>query len=379
MILTFADDFTSNVNLDSELMGISESGLFWNRGTIVTVQNLLTFLPKLSITIAAYNAGTTYNKFSVTRNKTDIVTHDSKIWQSISTGHSGQTPADGSAYWLETNEDSIRIKAFLFSVDDNVLSALSLNRKLIENQYIYNVNSYQQLVTLSDDYAGWAYEPKGSDYVKIRINQISLQANTTDQQNLYVINQGQLITTLTLNPNNGILSFEDVDYTFSGKGRFLFIIDSQEVLSDRAYNDPLKYKGFVCYPVYGTGSTPQSANYNNSNLGNGLNFNVSCYLDSSIYIENNKVDLAKFYQAQFEYDYAKMRVNNPHGRFNQQERMQKSDFNLDLAIAEVMDLKAATVAKNYYYQKRQAIDSINNTFDKFLHKKKGIRVKRTVF
>ena len=249
MILTFAEDFTSNDILDSELLGSSESGLYWNRGThpIVTVENLLSFLPNKTITFSAYNTGTTYSKFSESRKRSDIVTFNDKTWQSTADNNTGNEPSDSSVYWLETNENSLRLKSFIFNVDDNVLSALSLNRKLIENQYIYNVG--ETVKTLSNDYSGWVFEPKNSDYVKIRINQMSLQANTTDPVVVTVINQGSVVTTLTLNPDNGRLVFEDVDYTFSGKGKFYFVFPSQEVLSENAYNDPLRYEGFVCYPV----------------------------------------------------------------------------------------------------------------------------------
>ena len=257
MILTFAEDFTSNETLDSELIGTPESGLYWNRGThpIITIDNLLNFLPKVTITFAAYTPSETYNKFDETRKRSDVVTFDGKIWQSIASNNLNNEPSDSSAFWLETNENSLRLKSFIFNVEDNALSALTLNRKLIENQYIYNIG--ENIQSLSNDYSGWAFEPKNSDYVKIRINQMSLQANTTDPVIVSVVNQGRLIDTITLNPDNGILEFKDVVYSFHGKGRFLFVFESQDVLSKNAYNDPLKYDGFVCYPVNGIGDTPE--------------------------------------------------------------------------------------------------------------------------
>ena len=378
MILTFAEDFTSNDTLDSELIETSESGLHWNRGThpIITIENLLSFLPNLTMTFTAYSTDTTYDKFDVTRKRSDIVTFNDKIWQSISATNKGNEPSASSAYWLETNENSLRLKSFIFNVNDNVLSALSLNRKLIENQYIYNVG--ETLQTLSNDYSGWAFEPKNSDYVKIRINQISLQANTTDDVTVSVINQGRLIDTLTLTPNNGVLEFEDVGYSFSGKGRFLFVFPSQEVLSENAYNDALRYKGFICYPVNGIGDTPAGSEYSESSLGNGLNFNVSCYLDSEVYITNNKIDLAKFYQLQFELDCLKMMLHDTYNKVNGNQRRQSDELSRQLLTAETMDLSMQTVARDYRNQKSIATEAINRTFDKFLKKPKGFNVKRRV-
>ena len=377
MILTFAEDFTSDVSLDSELKGTPLSGLYWNRGVHpkLTVDNLLTFLPKKTITFAAYAAGTTYGVFNTSRKRSDIVTYEDKVYQSKVADNVGNTPATPSDYWLETDINSLRIKSFIWSVEDNALSALALNRMLIENQYIYNLG--ESLTTIRNDFFGWAFEPKGSDYVTIRINQISFQANKSTAQSLYVINQGRLIETLTLNPNDGLLEFEDIGYLISGKGPFYFIVEGQEVLSDGAYNDPLRYKGFVTYPVIGTGATAAEAEYSYSSSSNGLNFNVSCYLDSSLYVENNKVDLAKFYQSQFEYDFIRMSLHDSNNRFNQEERIQSS--NPELLAAESLDLKSATVVKNYTAQLKRAAEAVNRTFDKFLVKKKGLKVKRRVY
>jgi hypothetical protein len=381
MILTFAEDFTSTVQLDSQLVGVSDSGLYWNRGvhSLLTVENLLEMLPAVAFTFEAYAAGTTYSKFDTSRSKSDIVLESGKIYQSLSDSNIGNQPSTSPSKWLETNIESLRVKSFIWSVEDNFTSALSLNRKLIENQYVYNVNSNASFQTLSNDYSGWAFEPKGSDYVKIRINQMSLQANTTNPVVVTIVNQGQVIDTITLNPNNGILSFEDVDKTIYGKGRFLFVFESQEVLGINAYNDPLRYEGFVCHPVNGIGSTPEGSDYSQTSNSNGLNFNVSVYLDSGIYLTNNKIDFAKFLQSQMEVDYLNMLKHNSNSTSSRIERIIGSSPQAQALLAtETLELSMNTVARKYEKQKKMAIESINKTFDKFLHSPKGFRVKRKV-
>lgn len=366
MILTFAQDFTSSVELDSELIGTPDSGLYWNRGVhpIFTIENLLAFLPNISFTFADYVAGTTYTKFEESRKKSDVVSSDGKIYLSIANDNTGNQPDTSSTKWLETNINSLRIRSYLWTVYDNYKAALSLTRKLIENQFIYNVG--ENISQLSNDFSGWAFEPKGSDYVKIRINQMSLQANTTTPQSIYVINQGRLIDTLTLNPNNGVLEFEDVGYEFSGKGAFIFAFESQEVVSDCAYNDALKYQGFVAYPVTGVGSVAKDADYSIQTSGNGLNFNVTSRLDSTLYIQNNEVDLAKFIQSQFEMDCIRMIVHNANNRSNIQERLQKQGINSQILATESLDLSMGTIAKSYSVKKKQALDAISRTFDRAL-------------
>ena len=380
MVLTFAEDFTSTVDLDSQLAGTPESGLYWNRGVhpVLTIEGLLSILPIISFTFPVWDNATTYNEFNTSRKKSDIVTLDSVIYQSLTDANLNNSPDEvDSSDWLVTNIESIRIKAFIWTVEDNFKSALTLDRKLIENQFIYNVG--ETLQTLSNDFSGWAFEPKGSDYVKIRINQMGLQANTTTPQSVFVINQGQLITTLTLNPNDGILEFEDVGYTISGKGRFLFVIDSQEVLSENAFNDPLRYDGFVCYPVTGIGAVAKDAEYSDISTGNGLNFNVSVYLDSDLYITNNKIDFAKFLQVQMELDFVKTLLHNANFRSNAEERtLLSSELTQQLLSTEALNLELNTIARKYQFEKQIAVEAVNKTFDKFLKKKNSFVVNRTV-
>ncbi|MCH8067849.1 MAG: hypothetical protein IID16_01050 [Candidatus Marinimicrobia bacterium] len=379
MILTFAEDFTSTIDLDSELVGTPESGLYWNRGVhpILTIEGLLSILPIIDFTFSDWDSETTYNKFNTSRKKTDIVTLSSKIYQSLTDTNLNNSPDSNPTKWLLTNLESIRIKSFIWTVEDDFRAALTLDRKLIENQFIYNVG--ETLQTLSNDFSGWAFEPKGSDYVKIRINQIALQANTSTPQSLFVINQGRLITTLTLNPDNGNLLFEDIGYTISGKGRFLFVIDSQEVLSDNAFNDPLRYDGFVTYPVTGIGATAEGAVYSDSSTGNGLNFNVSAYLDSTLYITNNQIDFAKFLQVQMELDFVKTLLHSANFRSNREERtLLSSPLTQQLLSTEALNLDLNTIAAKYVAEKKIAVEAVNKTFDKFLKKKKSFTVNRTV-
>lgn len=379
MILTFAEDFTSTIDLDSELAGTPESGLYWNRGVhpILTVEGLLSILPIISFTFPDWDNGNTYNEFNTSRKKSDIVTFSGNTYLSLKDTNVNNQPDTSPTFWLLTNIESIRIRAFIWTVEDNFRAALTLDRKLIENQFIYNVG--ETLQTLSNDFSGWAFEPKGSDYVKIRINQIGLQANTTTPQSLFVVNQGQLIDTLTLNPNNGILAFENVPFTISGKGRFLFVINSQEVLSENAFNDPLRYDGFVTYPVTGIGATAEGAEYSDSSIGNGLNFNVSAYLDSSLYITNNQIDFAKFLQVQMEMDFVKSLLHNVNFRSNREERiLLGSQLTQQLLSTEALNLDLNTIAAKYVSEKNMAIEAVNKTFDKFLKKKNEFIVNRTV-
>jgi hypothetical protein len=373
MDLTFAQEFSSNIALDTQLMGTPDSGLYWNRGVdpVITINNLLKFLPDGDFTFTAWNAGTTYDEFETSRDVGNVVSLNDKVYLSIKGTNLNQSPDTATTYWLETNLESLKIRTWLWTVYDNFANELNLTRKLIENQFIYNVGDTLQ--TLSNDWSGWVFEPKNSDYVKIRINQMSLQAMTTDPVNLFVINQGVLIDTIVLNPNNGLLDFETTDYTISGKGAFSFVFASQEVLSNNAYNAPLKYDSFVCYPINGIGADKLTATYSENSVGNGLGFNVSVYLDSSKYLTNNAIDFSNFLRYQGAMEFIRMAVRNTNTVSNRDERIIDGQ---ELLRTELYDMTTESIVRKYTRAKKQATDAINKTFDRFLQKKTGIRTRR---
>jgi len=367
LILTISEDFTSSVSLDSELVGTPDGGMYLNSGVhpSITVDNLLSFLPNLSITPAIYAAGTTYGKFTDSRKLTDIVLSGGIIYQSISEVNIGNTPVSSPTKWLATNLDSLRIKSFFLRSMDNALRNINLTKRLVDSQYLYSISEVAETdspTLLSGDYAGWVFEPKGSDYVKITVNQVAFQATTATPQNLYVINQGQLITTLTLNPNvDGRLVFEDVPYTFYGKGKWMFVVDSQNVLTNGAAIDPLKFDGFVAYTCNGIGASPQAADYSFGVSNNGLNFNISAHFDSQIYVDNNLTYFANYIQAAWELDVLNMYLANAHNRSNSTERRQ---IDRELLIAETKDTKNYSVAKRFEKEKTAAKMLLGKTLDR---------------
>lgn len=372
MILGISEDLTSDVSLDSQLKAVPSSGLYLNSGVhpSITVSNLLDFLPSLNFTFTAWNSATTYDVFLDSRNRKDIVSHNSKIYQSIKTTNLNQDPESEPTYWLETNIESLRLKLFVEQVKDRVYSDLSLTRRLVNNQFIYENGDIQK--TLENDYWAWVLEPKGSDYVSFRINQISLQKDGTTPVNVYVIDQNTLQETITVTPSNGQLVFQDTDIVLSGKGAFKIAIDSQDVYVGNATIDPLKFNGFVCYSANGTGGAPETATYSYNTFGFGLGINVTAYMDGTQYIENNLVDLANYVRATFELMVFEMFLYNPNNRSNRSQRIQLND---EMLIAETKNLQAETVIKRYHRERKKAINLMERTFDTQLNDHSGIEVK----
>ena len=360
MILGIKEDFSSNVYLDAELTSASTSGLCLNSGVhpSITVDNLLSFLSFPKVIPAEWDLATTYQSYNISKKRNDLVTYDGVIYQSLQNTNLNKQPDTETDYWMVTNIESLTLKSFIEKVQDRVYADLHLVKRLINSQHIYQIGKTETL--LPNYYAGWVFQPKGSDYVTITLNQVAIQALTTDPINLYVINQGILIDTLVLTPNNGILEFKELNYSFKGQGEWTFAIDSTNVLTSSGFVDPLSYDGFVCYTVTGIGNAPETSNWSLHQQGNGLGFTVSASLDSSLYIENNLSNFGSFVRATFELMALEVFIHNSSNRSNRSEKVQG---NIDLLKAETKSLEMNTVAKRHQAEYHRCKAIIAKTFD----------------
>lgn len=372
MVLGIAEDFSSSVTLDAQLTAVPDSGVYLNTGVhpSITIDNLLSFLPIETIVPATWVYTSTYGVYTSTRNKTALVSYASggqtKIYQSIKAGNLNKPPVANPDYWIETNIESLRLKSFIDKVTDKVLADLNLTKRLVNNQFLYEVG--KSTMTLPANYCGFVFEPKGSDYTTFKINQIAIQKMGTTPLNLYVVNQGVLVDTLVLTPKNGRVEFDDLNYTFTGIGPWYFVIDSTVVLSNGGYIDPLKYDGMLVYACSGIGGSPETADYARGTSGMGLGFNISVYLDSALYVKNNLDQFASYVRAAFEYLTFQMFLSNSNNRSNVEQRIQ---MDKDLLIAELKDLRADSVAYRYHKQLEKARVQLERSFDSQLSNENG--------
>jgi hypothetical protein len=369
MVLGISEDYTVDIDFDSELTNIPSSGLYINSGVhpSITNENLLEFLPKTVITFIEWSNSTTYAVFAETRNKKDIVLKGGKIYQSIKAGINQDPATEDSLYWLESNMQSLRLKNFIEKVKDRVYTDLSLDKRLINNQFLYDNGTNP--VTLLNNYAGWVIEPKGSDYVSFRINQISLQKDGVTPVNLYIINQNTLIKTITITPNNGELNFVNTDIVLSGKGAFKLVIDSTDVYVGNSQIDPKRFDGFVAYTTNGTGDAPEGSKYSYSTYGNGIGLNITAYLDSKVYVDNNLSNFGSFIRATFEYMAFQMFMHNSSNASNRAQRLQMAD---NILMAELKEMKSDTVVRRYINEKSKAVKMLEKTFDTQLKGQGGL-------
>lgn len=360
MILGITEDFSTNITLDAELTSLPSSGLYLNSGVhpSITVNNLLSFLSFEDITISDYDEAKQYHVYSVTKSKSDLVLYQGIIYQSLTDNLGSGKPNEAPENWMPTNIESLKLKNFISKVEDKVYSDLRLTKRLINNQFIYNLGKVESM--LPNDYSAWVFEPKGSDYVTITLNQVSIQKSGTTPINMYVINQGVIVDTLAITPNNGKVDFQDLNFSFSGKGKWIFAIDSTEVFTTTSYVDMLQYDGFICYTASGIGNSPETATYSDSIIGNGIGFNVSVELNSQLYIDNNISLLGNFVRATFELMALEMFLFNSENRSN---RVQQIQLDRDNLIAETKSLEMNTVARRYTNELSIARKTIAKTFD----------------
>ena len=368
MILGISEDFTSTVNFDSEISSIPSSGLYLNSGVhpSITIGNLLKFLPKIDFNFSQWENTTTYGVFTETRNKKDVVFYQGNIYQSIKSSIN-INPSSDSTYWLETNIDSLRVKSFVEKVKDKVYSELSLEKKLVNNQFLYENGDTE--TSLNGNYSGWVLEPKGSDYVSFRVNQISFQKSGTTPVNLYILNQNQLLNTITITPDNGRLNFQDVNLNLSGKGDFKLLIDSTDVFTGNATVDPQEFDGFLAYTTTGTGLSPETSDYTYNVYGNGLGLNITAFLDPKLYINNNMSEFGSFIRSTFEYMVFQMFLHNSNNRSNATERIQ---LDQNMLLRELKDMSVDSVVRRFYNGKKKALSMLEKTFDTQLNKNNGI-------
>lgn len=362
MVIGITEDFSIQTSLDSELTSVPSNGIYINSAVhpMITLKNLLNFLPIKEYTFDAYDNTFEYTPFEDSRNvKKSIIEDGGKLYQCIKTS-TGNLVTD-TEFWLETNIESLRLKSFLYNTLDRVNSDLSLERRLIDNQYIYEIGENKHLP--EGDYFGWAIEPKNSDYVRLCLNELSIQNDTSGLVNVYIVNQGVLIDTLQVQGGDKKVKFERTDYSFFGKGTFYFLIDKQDVYRYNSMVDWLRYDGFVTYPVTATGNTWDVLDINQNSSTNGIGLNISAYLDSEVYLTNNLKNIASYVRSTFEYLAFQLFSQNANSRANSDVRDQ---MNTNIVMKELKDMETDTVVSRYHKQRKEAFIAIQKTFDAHL-------------
>lgn len=360
MILGVIEDYTTeDVYIDEQLLDNSDSGLYLNSGVhpSLNLRNLLDFLPFEEPEFKSYSTTKAYNVYNESFKREDVVKHNGVLYLCLQ-ANTGEVPNTSSDYWLRTSIESLRIRSFIKKVEERVKSELNLNKRLVNNQFIYEngINN----IDIPEDFFGWAFEPRGSDYVSIRINSLSFCKDGITPVDFYIINQGVQVDTFQVTPDDGRTVFKRINKVMSGKDPFYLVTPSTQVKKGRNYNDPLKYDGFLAYPVIGKGVSVESADYRALYYGNGIGLNLSAFFDGTAYLEDNISDYGSFVRATLEYLAFQTFLHNSNNRSNRSEAIQLED---NLLMAELKDKDADTVISRFYKERKYAKRRLEKTLD----------------
>lgn len=347
MILGIVEDYTSSdVYLDDKLTG---GKVALNKATnpLITLRNILAFLPKINKTFPDWESGT----YAVG----DIVLHDEVLYECIS---ETEEEPDGDG-WMQTSLDSLRIRAFLDRVEDRVYSEL-FSERLIKSDYVIDKGERED-VLLSNDYSSWVIEPKG--YTSIRLNSISLESDE-ESIDVYLLDGNKLLDTISITPTSGV-SFTNIDYTYRGFGEFRIAIDSTNVKRGRSVISRLFLNNYDIWVEKGTGDDIEDSDWEVCFEGNGMSLNISVLFDSKKYIENNVNEFSYYFRSTFEYMCFELFLTNPNVRLGEE------NVHLDRVYItnEIKVLQGDTVAKRRIDEKKRltnVLKSIN--FDGYTKK-----------
>jgi len=364
MNLGIIEDFSiKNIYLDSELTSPS-CGVFLNQGVnpLITLKTLLDCLPKDCFTASEWSDEISYVKYE--GSFSSIVSHNDSVWQCLEDNLDSE-PTDLNSNWLKTSMESLRIKSFIARVEQRFYSMLDCDRRLIENQYLYDQGEKTEH-ELPNDYSGIEIEAKG-DYIRIKINEVSFEKSDSLPANLYVINDNQLVDTISLVTSGDSVVFQDVDYVYEGKGYLRLVVDSTIIKRGKGSYDSLKYKGFTIKSINGKGSTPNDCEWSDEVRGVGLGINVSIEASSSKYISNNCYQFSKAFRSVFEYMCFEL--------FMTTIRQSQTTMNLDASYLEreLKVLDGMTVARSMSEGVSRAKGMLSDTFDKLLARKPKYR------
>lgn len=321
-LVTFKRDFDTDY-LDSELIGISISGRYFNSGvpSVLTLTNIYSFMPIVSDwNISAYNAETTYAIDEIVSNTVEsVITY----YISLADNNIGNE-IDDTDYWKETKLQSIWLKRKIYNTIEQVLSKAIDTDVLIDHELLYTISDLSDTIDNQNLYVGFEIRPNNSEHLKLIINQIGTQFTETNTDvTIYLYNQNTLIAEGTFNNVANEFSWNTVsDFVISGQGRW-FLFYNQDNISGNATNwdfySSNKYSKFVeILPFEVTNTTTNFVQDVNSYTNNsyGLGLNISVKADLTNFIKQNKFAFAECIQLQFCYNMLELFLVNAESRSN---------------------------------------------------------------
>lgn len=347
---------------DSQLTGVSTSGYYFNRATHPYLKNFETIIkmgPDSSRwTIEPYSATTTYVK-------EQIVEEGGFIYESLANGNTGNTPSSSPTEWLPTNVLSQYLKRTMRGSLETVLQNEVCRNPLVSNEYLYRLGRPQEDIDPNESkWVGIRINPLSSNHLSYVINQIGLQFTGTQNVEVFLYNQNNLVTSVNLTSDGNNFKFFDVDMNIdpSEKGAWYIFYDQtglteQSVGSNQTIHscfDPyFSIVGFSVDPGTDLNTIDQSDFEYGTTFG--LNLNLSIAPDLTNFIKQHPNLIAEAWQLQTATDILWDFLGNTNVRSNQNQR----NIDREEVKFQLIDTKGRTLAKRLTH----AMKKLSNSLD----------------
>lgn len=360
-MIGFKHDFTTDAFLDKEILKNSSDFCCLNENApLLTLANILDFLPKIEINFSIFSINKTYFSFAETQDYNSILTYNGELYQCIATSI-GNLPTDEN-FFIKTNLDSIRLKSYINNVLEKVKEDLQLSYNLIENQSIFPSNLNMKYTPINDK-IGVSFEKRGSDYISIIINEFSAYADVNDNTfNLYHYLNNSLKKTISINNSfSNEYQTNFINLELNEKGSHVLAIDKRPMFNSNKQINPLRYDSFI----YNNVELTNGRFVRSSVSCNGIGVNVSTALKSDLFLKHNLKLFHRFLKATFEYLFYQTILINSNKRINSNTRLL---FDEKLLLSELKNKDTDSVLNRYLKEKDLALSLMKKTFDKQINK-----------
>lgn len=362
-LIKFKRDYTYTSlvgNLDSDLLGVSDSGKYFNTGVnpLITLRNIENLMPNAAdMNVAAWSETTTYGI-------DDCVSSGETYYRSKVADNLNHA-VGLTTYWAETTLMSIWVRHKINGVFDTVLSKAMLADKLFEHIRMYQNADDDDTIENAGNYVGFEIRPKNSEHLRLIINRIATQFSENQTSlNLYLYKQNTLVNTFSLSSLIADeLAFTNVtDYEITGEGRWFLFYD-QDDLTGEAYNwnvyNTYGFSDIMPFEVVNT--TTDFVNDVSAYTYNsyGLGLDISVYVNLTNFILDNKQAFAEVIHLQWQSDILELFLLNPEIQLNEGQRNIDKDKTREYLIGELKSETEHSLASKLskaYHILRKSLD-----------------------
>jgi hypothetical protein len=363
-LVKFKRDFDTDY-LDSELIGTSISGRYFNSGvpSILTLKNIYSFMPIVTDwSISAYAGATTYAIDQIVSSTAGSVT---TYYISLADSNTGKALSNAS-YWKATTLQSVWLKRKIYDAIEQVLSKSIQTDVLIDHELLYSISDISDTVANEHHYVGFEIRANNSEHLKVIINQVGAQFTSVNTDvPIYLYNQNTLIATGSFDNVANEFSWNTLtSFEVTGQGKWYIFYNQDDITGEAtnwnfySANQFSKFVEVLPFEVVNTTTNfvKDVCAYTQDSYGLGLNLSVKA--DLTNFIKQNKFAFAECIQMQFAYNMLELFLVNAEMRSNTIEK-RTTNIDKDLLLAELKSESKHSFISNLDRAYKNLIKSLN--------------------